>query len=47
MKKSLIKTLAVATLALTLVFTVATTTDAANDGISTYSDIPKNHAIVH
>lgn len=46
MKKSLIKTLAVATLALTLVFTVATTTGDANDGISTYGDIPGNHVII-
>lgn len=47
MKKTLIKTLAFATLALSLVFTVATTTEAANDGIMTLSDLPINHVIRH
>lgn len=45
MKKTLIRTLAFATLALALVFTAATTTEAANDGIMVTSDLPINNDI--
>ena len=47
MKKTLMRTLAFATLALTLVFTAATSTEAANDGIMTLSDAPLHHVTKH
>jgi len=51
MKKTFIKALALATLALTLVFTASVNPGSAkedyNEGIMTLSDIPINHGIKH
>ena len=49
MKKSIIKALAFATLALSLVFTVVSASEVTNEGITTFrrSDLPPDHDIIN